>query len=358
MTAHEVFQSIGEVASSSLPLFCATFIVTVLRNLMRSRAESVERNIERSDDDWTAKVERMRATKGFARIGVARKLYEKALALALNGDRKRAIAALKVAHELDADRREIVAKLAALENAEKNGEPVMKGPPWMAPELLTKDLIELVGAEAAAQVKAQRMRLQVGSEPSVVVNVIVWTVFATIIGGGLALFDAEGRALIWKALPWIVGALIVLFVVLARQINAEEREGEAVLALVDSGRGLTDAEGRCFRAWFTSEPLAHVMLRWTMHVRATRQRTAVLKQAAELLKRVADKSRLDEALALFRWTIRQRTAVVEQVVELLKRLADRSRLDEALALLRSGSNLTEAECDLVEGWIKKIGKEE
>jgi tetratricopeptide (TPR) repeat protein len=54
-------------------------------------------------------------TKGFARIGAARKLYEEALEQVLNGERSQAIATLKAARELDPNRKEIAAKLAGLE---------------------------------------------------------------------------------------------------------------------------------------------------------------------------------------------------------------------------------------------------
>src|SRR2546421_11727898 len=59
--------------------------------------------------------ERMLRTKGFARIGAARKLYEEALEHALNGERTQAVFALKAARELDPHRKEIAAKLGELE---------------------------------------------------------------------------------------------------------------------------------------------------------------------------------------------------------------------------------------------------
>jgi curved DNA-binding protein CbpA len=59
--------------------------------------------------------ERLLRTKGFARIGAAHKLYEEALELALNGERARAIAALKAARELDPRRGEVAQKLTELE---------------------------------------------------------------------------------------------------------------------------------------------------------------------------------------------------------------------------------------------------
>src|SRR5207244_4985504 len=72
-----------------------------------SRAEEERRGRERR--------ERLLRTKGFARIGAARKLYEEALAYALNGERTQAIHSLKAARELDSNRKEIVGKLAELE---------------------------------------------------------------------------------------------------------------------------------------------------------------------------------------------------------------------------------------------------
>ena len=59
--------------------------------------------------------ERLLRTKGFARLGAARKLYEEAQALAQNGERTNAIAALKAARELDPNRKEIQTRLVELE---------------------------------------------------------------------------------------------------------------------------------------------------------------------------------------------------------------------------------------------------
>jgi len=59
--------------------------------------------------------ERMLRTKGFARIGAARKLYQEALELDENGERTQAIFALKAARELDPNRKEISGKLIELE---------------------------------------------------------------------------------------------------------------------------------------------------------------------------------------------------------------------------------------------------
>lgn len=72
-----------------------------------SRAEQERRERERR--------ERLLRTKGFARIGAARKLYEEALEHARNGERGNAISALEAARELDPNRREIAAKLIELE---------------------------------------------------------------------------------------------------------------------------------------------------------------------------------------------------------------------------------------------------
>lgn len=59
--------------------------------------------------------ERLLRTKGFARMGAARKLYEEAQRLAAEGERTNAIAALKAARELDPHRKEIAARLVELE---------------------------------------------------------------------------------------------------------------------------------------------------------------------------------------------------------------------------------------------------
>ena len=72
-----------------------------------SRAEEERRERERR--------ERLLRSKGFARLGAARKLYEDAMAFAAGGERAQAIAALKTARELDPNRKEIAQKLAELE---------------------------------------------------------------------------------------------------------------------------------------------------------------------------------------------------------------------------------------------------
>jgi curved DNA-binding protein CbpA len=81
------------------------------------RAAVERREVSRADQQRRERErrERMLRTKGFARIGAARKLYEEALEHALNGERANAIAALQAARELDPHRKEITAKLAELE---------------------------------------------------------------------------------------------------------------------------------------------------------------------------------------------------------------------------------------------------
>jgi curved DNA-binding protein CbpA len=59
--------------------------------------------------------ERLLHSKGFARIGAARKLYEEAGQLAQNGERANAMAALKAARQLDPNRKEITLRLVELE---------------------------------------------------------------------------------------------------------------------------------------------------------------------------------------------------------------------------------------------------
>jgi curved DNA-binding protein CbpA len=81
------------------------------------RAAVERRELSRAEEDRRARErrERLLHTKGFARIGAARKLFGEALQHAQNGERTNAIAALKAARELDANRKEIVAKLEELE---------------------------------------------------------------------------------------------------------------------------------------------------------------------------------------------------------------------------------------------------
>lgn len=75
------------------------------------------RELSRVEEERRARErrERLLRTKGFARIGAARKLYEEALEHALNGERTQAVFALKAARELDPNRKEIAAKLVELE---------------------------------------------------------------------------------------------------------------------------------------------------------------------------------------------------------------------------------------------------
>lgn len=72
---------------------------------------------QRADDERRARErrERLLRSKGFARLGAARQLYESALLHAQEGRRGNAIAELKAARELDPQRKEIAGKLAELE---------------------------------------------------------------------------------------------------------------------------------------------------------------------------------------------------------------------------------------------------
>jgi curved DNA-binding protein CbpA len=72
-----------------------------------ARKEEERRQLERR--------ERLLRSKGFARVGAARKLYEEALELAAKGQRGLAVQALRTARELDPGRKEIEAKLAEVE---------------------------------------------------------------------------------------------------------------------------------------------------------------------------------------------------------------------------------------------------
>jgi curved DNA-binding protein CbpA len=81
------------------------------REAIERRALSREEQERRSREGR----ERLLRTKGFARVGAARKLYEEALELALAGERAQAIASLQTARELDPNRKEIAAKLGELE---------------------------------------------------------------------------------------------------------------------------------------------------------------------------------------------------------------------------------------------------
>jgi curved DNA-binding protein CbpA len=75
------------------------------------------RELSRADLDRRSREgrERLLRTKGFARIGAARKLYEESMQLAQIGERNNAIAALKAARELDPHRKEISLRLVELE---------------------------------------------------------------------------------------------------------------------------------------------------------------------------------------------------------------------------------------------------
>lgn len=81
------------------------------------RAAVERRELSRADEERRAREsrERLLRSKGFARIGAARKLFEEANQLAQNGERANAVAALKAARELDPNRKEITARLIELE---------------------------------------------------------------------------------------------------------------------------------------------------------------------------------------------------------------------------------------------------
>ena len=81
----------------------------------RAALEKRKLSVEEEERRARERRDRMLRTKGFARIGAARRLYEEALQNALNGDRTQAIYALKAARELDPKRQEIAAKLLELE---------------------------------------------------------------------------------------------------------------------------------------------------------------------------------------------------------------------------------------------------
>ena len=86
--------------------------------LSRRHGQALERReLSKAEEERRARErrERLLRTKGFARIGAARKLYEEALEHALNGERTQAVFALKAARELDPNRKEITNKLVELE---------------------------------------------------------------------------------------------------------------------------------------------------------------------------------------------------------------------------------------------------
>ena len=85
-----------------------------------------ERELSRSEQERRLREgrERLLRTKGFARVGAARKLYEQALEHAANGARSQAIAALKGARELDPMRKEIAAKLVEIEREQAKARAV------------------------------------------------------------------------------------------------------------------------------------------------------------------------------------------------------------------------------------------
>src|SRR5260370_24042822 len=76
-----------------------------------------QRELSRAEEERPQRErrERLLRTKGFARIGAARKLYEEAVEYAQNGERTNAIFCLKAAREVDPHRKEISAQLVELE---------------------------------------------------------------------------------------------------------------------------------------------------------------------------------------------------------------------------------------------------
>src|SRR5438128_7252167 len=134
------------------------------RRLSQREREAMERRaLSREEEERRQRErrERLLRTKGFARIGAARKLYEEAMELALNGERAQAIAALKAARELDPKRGEIAHKLTELErNADRSRsqlalkaarEQEEKGDPQTALKTYTQSFqMEPTNAAAAA----------------------------------------------------------------------------------------------------------------------------------------------------------------------------------------------------------------
>lgn len=92
----------------------------------KDRLAVQERELSRSEQERRSREgrERLLRTKGFARVGAARKLYEEALQHAANGVRSQAIAALKAARELDPHRKEISAKLVELEREQAKARAI------------------------------------------------------------------------------------------------------------------------------------------------------------------------------------------------------------------------------------------
>ena len=88
---------------------------TVGKQAVQARADS------RADEERRAQERRRRLfnTKGFARLGAARRLFEEALEHAEEGERGMAVEALKVARQLDPQRREIALKLVELEGEQR-----------------------------------------------------------------------------------------------------------------------------------------------------------------------------------------------------------------------------------------------
>lgn len=89
----------------------------------REREAVAQRAAQRQDDErrQSERRERLLRSKGFARIGAARKLYDEGLEYAAQGERGLAINALQTAHALDPERKEIELKLVELRRAAAQG---------------------------------------------------------------------------------------------------------------------------------------------------------------------------------------------------------------------------------------------
>ena len=93
----------------------------------KDRAAVERRQLSRAEEERREREgrERLLRTKGFARIGAARKLFENAQRLAEKGERAQAIATLKGARELDPNRKEIAARLIELEREQSRARSAL-----------------------------------------------------------------------------------------------------------------------------------------------------------------------------------------------------------------------------------------
>jgi len=99
----------------------AAFDATLTGLSAHERAAIDKRTSERKDEERRAQERRRRLfnTKGFARLGAARKLYEDAQVHAEKGERGLAVQALKAARELDPGRKEIAERLQRIESEQQ-----------------------------------------------------------------------------------------------------------------------------------------------------------------------------------------------------------------------------------------------